>query len=79
VNGGLRDKPSKPKYFYHSCYVLSGLSVAQHALEPWPPSISTQTAKNEEKEGKFNRLFGDVDVIPIRSSSDVGARHHGRR
>lgn len=30
VNGGLRDKPSKPRDFYHSCYNLSGLSVAQH-------------------------------------------------
>lgn len=30
VNGGLRDKPSKPRDFYHSCYNLSGLSVSQH-------------------------------------------------
>jgi protein farnesyltransferase subunit beta len=30
VNGGLRDKPSKSRDFYHSCYNLSGLSVAQH-------------------------------------------------
>lgn len=30
INGGLRDKPSKPRDFYHSCYNLSGLSVAQH-------------------------------------------------
>jgi len=29
VEGGLRDKPSKPRDFYHSCYNLSGLSVAQ--------------------------------------------------
>lgn len=32
VNGGLRDKPSKPRDFYHSCYNLSGLSVTQHVL-----------------------------------------------
>ena len=32
VNGGLRDKPSKPRDFYHTCYNLSGLSVAQHVL-----------------------------------------------
>jgi len=32
VDGGLRDKPSKPRDFYHSCYNLSGLSVAQHVL-----------------------------------------------
>jgi protein farnesyltransferase subunit beta len=30
INGGLRDKPSKPRDFYHTCYNLSGLSVAQH-------------------------------------------------
>lgn len=28
--GGLRDKPGKTKDLYHSCYVLSGLSVAQN-------------------------------------------------
>ncbi|KAJ3220833.1 hypothetical protein HK099_003989 [Clydaea vesicula] len=28
--GGLLDKPSKPPDFYHSCYVLSGLSTSQH-------------------------------------------------
>jgi protein farnesyltransferase subunit beta len=33
VNGGLRDKPSKPRDFYHSCYNLSGLSVSQHCGE----------------------------------------------
>ena len=31
VHGGLEDKPtSKSRDFYHSCYNLSGLSVAQH-------------------------------------------------
>jgi protein farnesyltransferase subunit beta len=30
IHGGLRDKPSKPRDFYHSCYNLSGLSIAQH-------------------------------------------------
>ncbi len=37
INGGLRDKPSKPRDFYHSCYNLSGLSVLQHALGHWLP------------------------------------------
>jgi hypothetical protein len=32
VNGGLRDKPSKPRDYYHTCYNLSGLAVAQHAM-----------------------------------------------
>jgi protein farnesyltransferase subunit beta len=30
VHGGLRDKPSKGRDFYHSCYCLSGLSIAVH-------------------------------------------------
>ncbi|RID66066.1 hypothetical protein BRARA_D01232 [Brassica rapa] len=29
--GGFRDKPGRPRDFYHTCYCLSGLSVAQHA------------------------------------------------
>lgn len=29
LEGGLRDKPSKSRDHYHSCYCLSGLSVAQ--------------------------------------------------
>ena len=28
--GGLRDKPGKSRDYYHSCYSLSGLSIAQH-------------------------------------------------
>jgi protein farnesyltransferase subunit beta len=31
VNGGLRDKPSKSRDFYHSCYNLSGLAMTQHS------------------------------------------------
>lgn len=34
INGGLRDKPSKTRDFYHSCYTLSGLSVAQYCQSP---------------------------------------------
>ena len=30
TKGGLRDKPSKSRDHYHSCYNLCGLSVAQH-------------------------------------------------
>eukprot|EP00898_Chlorokybus_atmophyticus_P004253 jgi/Chlat1/4829/Chrsp31S04867 len=32
--GGLRDKPGKSRDYYHTCYCLSGLSVAQHMSEP---------------------------------------------
>nr|CCA25568.1 prenyltransferaselike protein putative [Albugo laibachii Nc14] len=30
LEGGLRDKPGKPRDHYHTCYCLSGLSIAQH-------------------------------------------------
>ena len=30
ASGGMRDKPGKSRDFYHSCYALSGLSVAQN-------------------------------------------------
>ncbi|CEG45787.1 farnesyltransferase beta subunit [Plasmopara halstedii] len=30
ISGGLRDKPGKPRDHYHTCYCLSGLSVAQY-------------------------------------------------
>ncbi|CAB4034466.1 farnesyltransferase subunit beta-like, partial [Paramuricea clavata] len=32
-SGGLIDKPGKVRDFYHTCYCLSGLSVAQHFNE----------------------------------------------
>lgn len=28
IHGGLRDKPSKSRDFYHTCYNLSGLSIS---------------------------------------------------
>lgn len=31
-NGGLFDKPGKPRDVYHTCYTLSGLSAAQHSV-----------------------------------------------
>lgn len=31
-SGGLLDKPGKKKDIFHTCYTLSGLSVAQHFL-----------------------------------------------
>ncbi|XP_018568931.1 protein farnesyltransferase subunit beta [Anoplophora glabripennis] len=31
-SGGLLDKPGKPRDIFHTCYTISGLSVAQHFL-----------------------------------------------
>ncbi|KAJ2891681.1 terpenoid cyclases/protein prenyltransferase alpha-alpha toroid [Zalerion maritima] len=59
--GGLRDKPSRLSDAYHTCYVLAGLSSAQHAfsyseregLEPW--GVSSHTAAEQ--------VFGEVDRV----------------
>lgn len=37
--GGLIDKPGKPADLYHTCYTLSGASVAQHCETAKPPLI----------------------------------------
>lgn len=64
VNGGLRDKPSKPKDFYHSCYNLSGLSVAQHAISSsWPSAGEDGTS--------LNNLFGDSSFNVLARTDPV--------
>lgn len=37
--GGLIDKPGKPADPYHTCYTISGLSVAQHCNIERPPLV----------------------------------------
>lgn len=38
-NGGLVDKPSKPEDLYHTCYCLSGLSIAQNFSSTKQPLV----------------------------------------
>ncbi|XP_068152743.1 protein farnesyltransferase subunit beta [Drosophila tropicalis] len=38
-NGGLIDKPGKPQDLYHTCYTLSGVSIAQHSESAMSPQI----------------------------------------
>lgn len=45
-NGGLLDKPGKPEDLYHTCYCLSGLSIAQNFSSNKHPFI-VGTADNE--------------------------------
>ncbi|XP_065178134.1 protein farnesyltransferase subunit beta-like [Sycon ciliatum] len=45
--GGLIDKPTKRRDFYHSCYTLSGISVLQYF--PW---------NEEENQSAEPRVFG---------------------
>ncbi|KAK4190845.1 protein farnesyltransferase subunit beta [Podospora australis] len=48
--GGLRDKPGKMSDAYHTCYVLSGLSSAQHQwlLDDDDEDANLETAKTPE-------------------------------
>ena len=56
--GGLVDKPGKSRDFYHTCYALSGLSVAQHS------------PGEEEEEpilvgGEVNLLVSKISVVEV--------------
>ena len=55
VNGGLRDKPSKSRDFYHSCYTLSGLSVSQ-------PTATRPVQKPQEQQQPPSSLEGGTRV-----------------
>lgn len=43
-HGGLRDKPGKNPDAYHTCYNLSGLSAAQHALHRPASALASRRA-----------------------------------
>ncbi|XP_034660048.1 protein farnesyltransferase subunit beta [Drosophila subobscura] len=42
-NGGLIDKPGKPQDLYHTCYTLSGVSIAQHSESASCPQVLGDT------------------------------------
>ncbi|KXJ86290.1 terpenoid cyclases/protein prenyltransferase alpha-alpha toroid [Microdochium bolleyi] len=60
--GGMRDKPSRPSDAYHTCYVLSGLSSAQHV------SVSTLMATKTS-----SRQAPAADIISQDFGGDSGA------
>ncbi|PHJ22770.1 prenyltransferase and squalene oxidase repeat-containing protein [Cystoisospora suis] len=61
--GGLRDKPGKRADLYHTCYALSGLSVAQHSLAvptlvhspPSSPALVSHTQQDGQGEGGLTK------------------------
>lgn len=58
--GGLIDKPGKARDFYHTCYCLSGLSVAQHFI-----------AKHHMK---VEAVGGEENILkPIHPLYNIGA------
>ena len=50
IHGGLRDKPSKSRDFYHTCYNLSGLSIAQgeHRVAKTDPCFNIRSERVKE-------------------------------
>lgn len=70
-NGGLRDKPSKGRDFYHSCYNLSGLSVSQHVL------FSEQRQKQQQGSGldDVNEVGGNCMLYQEERQNILGATH----
>ena len=61
VDGGMRDKPSKPRDFYHTCYCLSGLSTAQHYGKSKPSRNGSKGSENKIIFGHSNNLLQKTD------------------
>lgn len=53
-NGGLKDKPMKYPDFYHTCYALSGHSIAQHKSD-----YKDLLAPDATKSSTFNGIYED--------------------
>lgn len=63
--GGLFDKPGKRRDFYHTCYSISGLSLAQNNV----------TSKNIVGNSKQNKLFHihplyNIDVSAVKFTEE---------
>ncbi|KAF3761291.1 terpenoid cyclases/Protein prenyltransferase [Cryphonectria parasitica EP155] len=86
--GGLRDKPNRPSDAYHSCYVLSGLSSAQHkwklaaeattaaaasaALASWSVSPHLDEVQVFDEQDRIAALH-PVYAVPISCVTDIKA------
>jgi len=58
--GGLRDKPNKMRDFYHTCYSLSGMSIAQNTVIRAP---SDNVDQFPSPKNPSNLQLDDVDDI----------------
>ena len=57
-DGGLRDKPPMRPDFYHTCYCLSGLSVAQHSRD-------AKEQRGGEQQGTGSGIMGSPENILV--------------
>lgn len=64
-DGGLRDKPGKSRDFYHSCYALSGLSIAQncHIIGRLPHEEVASLLPPQPQ------VYGDLDNLLVPTSA----------
>jgi protein farnesyltransferase subunit beta len=68
-HGGLKDKPGKMRDFYHSCYSLSGLAVAQSSITcplrfDYPLQLQqTELLIDEHEDGDDNNDNNDDDDV----------------
>lgn len=56
--GGLRDKPGKSADFYHTCYCLSGLSVAQ-----WYGELPVLAGGNDTADERKANVVEKTNVL----------------
>lgn len=69
--GGLLDKPGKSRDFYHTCYTLSGLSVAQHSPAEDSPLV---LGPSEEEGGGDNEVEKVHPLFNVTLGALEGAR-----
>lgn len=80
-DGGLRDKPGKSRDFYHTCYTLSGLSVAQHCLTERPLVLGDMSNELKPTNAAFNiaeekavQAMKHFDTLPGDHATLMGPR-----
>eukprot|EP00842_Homolaphlyctis_polyrhiza_P006722 jgi/Hompol1/7050/HPOL_000471-RA len=56
-SGGLIDKPGKNPDFYHTCYCLSGLSVAQHVYVSTDPKLPLVAIERDDIAGPRENML----------------------
>ena len=66
MEGGLRDKPGKSRDYYHSCYSLSGLSVAQNFA--YSSVLMGADSNIGESQEFLPHVYGDVSNIVAPTS-----------
>jgi len=84
LRGGLIDKPGKGRDYYHTCYALSGLSVAQYIMSATSPDdanvIGVDTNKVKPTHPLYNVTLDSAisasaffDKLPIPKPSPGGS------